>query len=471
MQKRYVNPMRYVLMVCVLAVSACAPDGLYHESGRALEPGRALVTVYLNAFGSSSRTVTFALEDLALVDGGAPRHVDIDSFYVDSRKASDRQLLIGAAVVDAGNYSGLSFRLAGVQVDGAPEGGEAPVLNLSFPNLVSLGAGDSVCLFVNWSLDEAASQSGRFVSKFSAQGQVMPLSGELIYVACDDIDTIYLVGTDRNRVAASVGLVGPLGSLRIDSERRRLYAVSGGARSIFVMDCDAHRFIDRIALPMTLAPRYMDLSDDGEFAYVTDAQTNRVIKVDLAAGVAAAQSNDALYAPGRVLFMKTDLGDLLAVGSPATRQIYILNAENLGLRQTLPAGLEPEGMFYDEGLLYACDRASDAVLVFSIRDGRQRAQIAVGTAPTHITAESGGRIYVSNTGEDSLSVIVSGQHTAFRRIPSGPGPFALTVSRHRQVLYAANRNDKKLTVLDLNSDSILSEIPLGGMPRSMDQKF
>lgn len=431
---------------------------------------QALVSIYLETSGSCEDKISFVVDNLALLAGNEWVPLDTKPVRVDTANMKDRQFLLGLAVVRSGSYARIRFRLTQTKTRGDVNfaARDALEINLPFQATVPLGQGDSTCLFVNCDLGNCLVKDGRLVPGFSARGQVVPLAGDLLYVDCDDIDTIYLVRTDRNLVVASLGLVGRLGELKVDEASRRLYIVSTGARSIYVLDCTNNRFIDRIALPLTLEPRFMALSTDGAFAFVSDQPTNRVMKINLNTG-AVEQHATVGYRPERVIFFEDRGAGWLAISSFGSKQVHILSAETLVTARTIPAGLEPDGLVFQGGLLYVSDRGSRTVTVHDPRSGKLAARIAVGPEPVFLEAHSqAGKIYVSNYGGDSLSVMTPGQYTAFREIPIGLTPFALALSSRRQVMYVGNRKTKKLTVMDLNTERIKTVIPLGGTPFFID---
>ena len=108
------------------------------------------------------------------------------------------------------------------------------------------------------------------------------------------------------------------------------------------------------------------------------------------------------------------------------------------------------------------------VNAYNFNENRLTGSIRVGLEPSFLLTDNIGKIYVSNYGGDSLSVIIPGQQTAFHEIPIGRSPFAMVRSQRRQIIYTANREAKKITIMDRNADKILSTIALGGKPFFLD---
>jgi YVTN family beta-propeller protein len=459
-----------MLIFIILFLNACAGSGEATSKRGGETSDKALVTIYMEPGTFCPAMISFTIEKIDLLDGERPVSLDTEPVQVDLDKVKNHQVLLGLAVVPPGSYTAVRLRLTQIRVgrDAAQEEMDDREMDLSLPVPVPLERGDSTCFFVGCDLTEELTDGRGFMPRFFVRGQVEPLAGELVYVDCDDIDTIYLVSTDRNFIVGSIGLIGRLGEIRIDDNRRRLYVISSKARSIYVLDIANHRFVDRIALPMSLEPQFMALSDDGNFAFITDTPTNQVHKINLITGVVERQTTVG-YRPKRIIFFKNGGIEELAVSSPGSKEVIILNADSLNTVNTASVGFEPEGLLFLNSLIYASDRRGAAVTMHNLRNGKTEGRISVGLDPTFLMADPGGvKIYVSNHGEDSLSVLTPGQHTALRKIFGGDSPFTMALSNRRRIMYVGNRDTKTITAIDLNTEKILAIVPLGGTPFSID---
>ncbi len=453
------------LLVVLLLLCGCAPVSLSSEPSLRVSSGQTLASLYFSTTGVCSEQVSFEIAEVGLLLGDLWIDLPAGPVAIDRQQVQGRQLLLGIGPFPAGECRRIRFKLKQIKVAQSP-GTEFvdQLIELPFSRPVTFAGSDSTCLFVDWHLTAQMLKESGFVPLFSARGQEMPLGGDLAYVLCDNIDTLYLVRTDQNVVTAALGLPGPLGEIAVDAQRRRLYVVSTGERVIHLFNSANARALDRIALPIAVNPRHLSLSADGVFAYVTDAATNRVLKIDLFSGLIARQATVGLR-PERVLFFD-DGSPHLAVSSPTAQRVFILSADTLEVQREFPAGLDADALLYYNERLYVAERGSQSVAVFDYHSGRQLARVSVGFEPADMM-EVDGRIFVSNSREGSLSVFNAGQNTTARRIPIGEGPAALAVSERRRMLYIADRDANTLAVMDLSGERIKAVVPLGGSPSSV----
>ncbi len=458
-----------VVVLALVGLFGCAPQG--HVAARktmSAGKGQGLVSVYLGTAGFCSENLSARISDIELLKDDLWLPLAGESVDVDLARLEGRQLLLGASPFAAGRYSRIRFRLSAPEA--APKGSqnaEGERVSVTFRRPLELSETDSVCLFVTWDQSDCRREDGRPVRRFIVQQQATEIAGELLYVVCDDINTLVLVRTDLNHVVGSIGFAGQIGEVRFARRQNRLYLLGTGARAIIVLDATSHRRVDRIALPSLVKPRFMALSDDGRFAYVTDAATDRVVKADLERGIVTRDTQVGVR-PERILFVDVEGRLLLTIASPGTQSVQVLDADTLATVASLPVDLKPSGMAFENGRLYVSDQGNNTVTAFDLETSSKVARITTGFGPLPIEKSTSGRIYVGNENSASLSLITAGQMTMQREIPIGPTPFDMVYFDRRQTLYVANRQARAVTGLDVTAENILAEIPLAGTPFALD---
>lgn len=429
--------------------------------------GEARISVYLSLKNPSVSHVWFRCKELSISqDGKEWVTLRDDPVEVDSSKVASGQVLLGTFTVPRGTYS--SFKIA-LEKAALKKGGKLVLLSLAkreltipiFPPL-NLKSGDSTCLFLQWDVERSVEGGFSFSPVISARVQSIPLRGELLYVTCDDIDTLYVIRADKNWVVGSLGVGrGPKG-LKLDTGHNRLYVVDSGSRDIRVVELSTNRVVDSIMLPFVLEPTFIELSPHGSGAYVTDRKSNYLLKVNLSSGMVEGETElgHGLYYP---LYVEDE--GLLALSSPLSQLVYLVDPDDLRVRREIRVGSAPEGILAYQGYLYVADRGSGTVTVYSFRDGRVLGRMNVGIQPRRL-ARSGNKIYVSNYGEGTLSLLLPGRLVVFRKITVGGSPLAMAVCERRRWLYVLDRKAKRIRVLGLTSERLMATIPLGGTPFS-----
>ncbi len=457
------------LLLLIVLFSACKQMVANPVASRSqvLAFGEARVTLYLETKGRSNASLNFRLISAELADVDVWHALDIDKIRISREAAQDRQSLLGVAAVPVGTYTQVRLTFAEVERDGEKligEGLERQLQLRLFSPLV-LAPGASSCLFVEWDLEAAPLFSGdAFASfaKFNVRAQALTQVADLVTVVCRDLDTVYQISPDQNRVVAALGLPDGVGEVAFSWNHRLFYAVSTKERLLLKYDAVTKRLLDSIALPLSVAPMALVLSDDGRYAYLSDIPANRIVKVDLERGFVVADTLKFLR-PGRLFFLSTLNRKLLAVLAPRESAVYLLNAETLEPLFTLPVNGQPAGLALAQDYLYVSDYSSDKVAVYTLSNGRPLSLIRVGRKPLDLVTLN-NRVYVSVSGASYLSLLMPPQVTPIRRIPSQFNPQALAISKNWQKIYVANRNPSQIEVLDLQSGTSLNRIPLAARP-------
>lgn len=451
----------FLSLACLFAGCNAAPPPAAKRL--VLAEGQALLTTYLSTSGSALDSASFVIERVALHQDDVWLELDLPAVQVDNRDRRNRQLLLGVAPAPAGEHRRLRFVLTNLKVNGRtvlPEG-QGQMVEVRLPEPLSLESRDSKCLFVDWSL-EAIGSNAEVAPAFSARGQRIQLGTGLVYIACRDIDTVYVLRSDNDEIVASFAVPGPLGELQVDQRRRRLYILSPKTRSIYVYDSLKARVVEQIFLPGTVAPEHFVADANRQFAYVTDSASGLVLKINLLGGTVQARRSIGRR-PGAISLVE-DTSARLAVLTPKAQQVSILNADNLAVQRVFPVGQQVVDLLYSAGLLFVVEQASDTVATYQDQTGKLLARIPVGRDPQELLAVDNGLLYVSNQRSNSLSAIIPGQEISFRRIPAGPAPQLLGLSRRHQVLYVLSGPKRTLSVVDLRGEFMRRTVRIGGSP-------
>src|SRR5579864_4322956 len=160
-------------------------------------------------------------------------------------------------------------------------------------------------------------------------------------------------------------------------------------------------------------------------------------------------------------------------GLPAAVLTLMMLAFAVGLRAT-PDGeqakyLSPGEMAIspDGSRLYVVCERSNQLLVVNVRSADRKSsdansgdaksgavvkRIDVGRAPRGAAlASKGDRIYVTNSWDDTVSVIDTQTLQVVQTLPTGAEPTGVVVDREGRTLYTANRLSNDISVIDLAS--------------------
>jgi len=127
-------------------------------------------------------------------------------------------------------------------------------------------------------------QGQDFIPVLTIKKPFNPLTVNLLYVACPDIDTIFQVCTPKNNLCGSIGVKGRPTYLGIDKLRNRLLALVPDQRAIKIIDLVTNKVTNSLRIPLIVEPSYMVISEDGEHAFVLEGKRNFLYRFDLISG-------------------------------------------------------------------------------------------------------------------------------------------------------------------------------------------
>lgn len=211
-----------------------------------------------------------------------------------------------------------------------------------------------------------------------------------------------------------------------------------------------------MALAMPFAPPANAEPAASGFVYTADEYGNSVSRIDLGSGKVDIVSvgitpHNVQFVPGRNL--------LLAVGMPASRNVAASDGANDSHgKQAGGHGSDAHGGGSPaKGQLIVLDTAN--------LSSAGKAPIAVGGHPAHVIADAEGvRGYVSNSEDDTLSVIDLQKGMAVATVPTGDYPHGLRMSPDGRSVYVANVQDGTVSVIDAASLSEAARIKVGSAP-------
>lgn len=203
----------------------------------------------------------------------------------------------------------------------------------------------------------------------------------------------------------------------LDTHRWRILAAAMATASV-------------LALLMPFAEQARAETAHAGFVYTADEHGNSVSRIDLASG--KVDIVPVAVTPHNVEFVPK-ANKVLAVGTPVQDD----NGHGHG---------EAEDSHGGDG-----DEAGGALIVLDPENlaSGPAATIGVGAHPAHVIADpSGGRAFVTNSGDDSVSVLDIAKGEAIGEITTGGYPHGLRMSPDGSTIYVANVEGGTVSVID-----------------------
>jgi DNA-binding beta-propeller fold protein YncE len=129
------------------------------------------------------------------------------------------------------------------------------------------------------------------------------------------------------------------------------------------------------------------------------------------------------------------------------------------------SGKKPDGIMYDpfsKKIFAFCGDSNNACLV-DINSLTETGTIALGGAPEFAVADGKGLVYNNLEDKSSLVVIDTKAMKVIHTYPLSPcgGPTGLALDEINQRLFTACRENKGMSVVDINSGKVITTVPIG----------
>jgi DNA-binding beta-propeller fold protein YncE len=315
-------------------------------------------------------------------------------------------------------------------------------------------------------VENSLTSDNRFSPQFFVGSPLRNLPINLVFVACPDIDTVFVVRTDKNWVVDSLGLTGRPTYLAIDPSagNKRLYVLTPDEKMVKVVDLSSYRVVDSYPT-LNDEVTFLAISPDGQWAYLMHEMSGYVSRMNLQTG----QIGPRVMLGSRPSYAAyLSQQKLLAVSVDLTQRVLLLDPESLRIVRTFFTGGDPEGVLVVDNQLYVAERDEGSVSKNDLSNQTGVGRLMVGFGPRRLV-NTGNQIFVSNYDAGSLSILVPGQFGVAQEIYGLGQPFEMVFDQFYRQLYVADQREDGLAVIDVNSNQLLGYIFLGGKPLGMSE--
>ncbi len=376
------------------------------------------------------------------------------------------RIFVARAPLAQGHYSRLRLTLSAAVLHD-PSGSRplalrTAVTELPIHDALFLGRGDSRSLFLSWDVQASLTDNRTFGPVLSLAPRLKNLIADVAYVACPDIDTVYMIRTDKNWVYDSLGVAGAPAYLFTAplAAAESLYALTPGDMGVKRIAAAANRVVETYRISMAGRLTHMALGPRGQRAYIVDRQRGNILRLDLRSGNIDRRARLG-YGPVYVIYLEKM--NLLAVSLSLSQSVVLVDPETLATVRTISTSDRPEGLAAWRGFLYIAETGSSTVLRYDLEHGSAARRIPVGFSPRRILALDDA-IYVADYGSASLSVLRPGQLGIARNITLSGRPLELADVRGRKLIYVGNEEEQAISIVDPVTMKPVGRIPLGTRP-------
>jgi YVTN family beta-propeller protein len=241
------------------------------------------------------------------------------------------------------------------------------------------------------------------------------------------------------------------------------FVINSNDASVSLLDLATHQEIRRI--PMLREPHHMALTPDHRSLVIGDTAGNALFFLDPQTG--AVQRQAVISDPYQLQYSPN--GRYLTVAGLARNQIDIYDARSLALLHRIPARSMPSHLNYapDSSRVFVSLQGTNQLIAIETATGRVLWNTKVGRTPAGVLWNR-GKLLVGIMGEAHFAVVDPADGHVERTIPTGRGAHTMFVTHDGKLIYATNRIDGTLTVIDPVTLSVLRSIRMPGGPDDLD---
>jgi len=241
------------------------------------------------------------------------------------------------------------------------------------------------------------------------------------------------------------------------------FVVNSAEASLSVIDVTTGQELRRI--PVQREPHHMALSPDHTSLLVGDTVGNTVYFLDPRSG--AVQRQMTISDPYQLQFSPD--GKWLVVNGLARNQVDIYDAASLQLVHRVALAAMPSHANFtpDSKTVFISLQRTNRLAAIEIASGRVVWNVDVGATPAGVLFHD-GEVLVGLMGDNAIGVVDAADGRIRRRIPTGRGAHNLFLSPDGRFIYATNRVDSTISVLDARTLHVARSFAVSGGPDDLD---
>jgi YVTN family beta-propeller protein len=125
----------------------------------------------------------------------------------------------------------------------------------------------------------------------------------------------------------------------------------------------------------------------------------------------------------------------------------------------------PGGVPCPVTLAYISNQGDNSVSVIDTASNAVVATVSVGNVPFGVAvALDGSRVYVANLNDNNVSVIDASNNTVVATVPVGNSPEGVAVAPDGTHVYVVNDNSASVSVIDTSTNTVVATVPVGSGP-------
>lgn len=459
---RFQHKYIFLLFPAVLLLILCCRSIINTTSD--LPQGR--VNLYLSPISDTPANIVFTLEKIEVQNESKEWYTIFDGKKeISAVHLIGRQAFISEVFLSEGKYNKIKVRISEA---GIVRGDKKLTLALPaenneviFPVSFRINRNESRSIFLQWDTKESIRNKYLFMPSFTLIPQKMEIRRLILYVTNTGSDTITVINRENDYVVGTIG-VGrdPMGIVSSPSGDM-IYVANSGSNSISVIETSHHVVIDTVPVNFGISPRELAISPDGSRLYVSNYHSNNISIIDTTSksflGQLPVGNNPmgiTVNKSGTRIYVANSSSNSISVGDPFIMEVL----------RTVRMGSKPTDLLILRDRLFIANEGANTVYQVSISSFRVEKEISAGYGSHKLAMGMSETLFSSNINSNDVSVIPVSTNIVIQRIAVENKPQEMIVDRNRRKLYVANSGSNTVSVIDLVRQKLILSIPVGTAP-------
>ena len=314
------------------------------------------------------------------------------------------------------------------------------------------------------------------------------LRTEYAYILSEGSDDLYIINTDTNEVEYKVDAgEDPIG-IAFSPDNQTVYVTNGNLNIVSIINTSTNRVISKVNVGNN--PAGVAVSPDGKMVYVANTYSNNVSVIDTSRNIVKysldVKTNPwgvAVSPDGKMVYVANHRSSIVSIIDTEARSVI----EDLDLIEESPYGVavSPDGT-----KVYVTHDDSDNLSVIEINNstynvrpvkldtGRNKDKVKLSPLGVAVSPD-GKTVYVvnhktpikgiSDTPCGSVYVINTTTYNVTARAGVDKNPCGVAITSNGSKIYVTNSGSKTVSVIDTAKNTEIANVPVGDMPCSLGQ--
>ncbi len=465
------------LLFAVLVLVASCAEFIDELPSRIQVTGEPRLLFYIHSTSSSPVDIDFTVMELAVKNSSGVWITALDEpVTLRSVSLSNSQRLLGEAFVPEGLYSELRMTVSAASIRSGVSRASLSVADQGVlePNSIELNltTGQSTVVTLAWNPNESIEKRVLFNPDIKVDPQRSSARELIMFVSNSGSDYVSVLDMSLERVTAAVSVGSRPMGMTLNATGDTLYVVNSASRTISVVDPIHFEQRDLIDIAGGIEPTDVVFVPDGEDSiegklYVTNRMSNDIAVI-------------STYTRRLLKMLQVGLAPSHIVANPERKEVYVTNEFSNTVSiistvdDTVTANLRVNGppvglaLNSDDNMLYVFIEASNSVAVLSTIDRVLVETIALEQGPARGVVGFDNRLFVGSSSSDTMTFLTR-DNVIIRTIDSGADPSGFSVDEIRNRLYVTNTGDDTVSVVDPLGHRIVKDLQVGKGPYGIVQ--